>query len=74
VSEFFPHGFAPLGPADGAVKTAVFSGNSMRMYGISDADLASLAQDRIAHAKRERQRAGGERSNLAWGYVLRDGS
>jgi hypothetical protein len=27
-----PFGFAPLGPADGPVKTAIFAGNSCRMY------------------------------------------
>lgn len=28
------HGFKPLGPADGPLKTAVFSGNSARLYGL----------------------------------------
>ena len=28
------YGFAPLGPADGPVKTAIFSGNNMRLYGL----------------------------------------
>ena len=28
------YGFTPLGPAEGPVKTAIFSGNNMRLYGL----------------------------------------
>ena len=28
------HGFAPLGPADGAIKSAIFAGNAVRLYGL----------------------------------------
>ena len=28
------YGFKPLGAADGPVKTAIFSGNNMRLYGV----------------------------------------
>ena len=28
------HGFAPLGAADGPVKTAIFGGNNAKLYGI----------------------------------------
>jgi hypothetical protein len=28
------HGFAPLGPADGPVKTAIFGGNNAKLYDV----------------------------------------
>jgi hypothetical protein len=62
------HGFKPLGPADGPVKTAVFSGNSARLYGLEQhAEL--VKQDRFAVMKAEYQRNGPGRSNLRYGYV-----
>ncbi len=64
------YGFAPLGPADGPVKTAVFSGNTARLYGIEQhAEL--LNWDRFATLKAEYQRNGPGRSNLRYGYVSR---
>jgi predicted TIM-barrel fold metal-dependent hydrolase len=62
------HGFKPLGPADGTVKTAVFSGNSARLYGLEQhAEL--IRQDRFAALKAEYQKTGPGRSNLRYGYV-----
>ena len=61
-------GFAPLGPADGPVKTAIFGENSRRMYKY-DTRWADLQQDGISRAKTEYAAAGQERSNLAYGYV-----
>jgi hypothetical protein len=62
------HGFAPLGAADGAVKSAVFSGNSARLYGLEKhAEL--VVQDRYAALKAEYRRDGPGRSNLRYGYV-----
>ncbi|HYI84715.1 MAG TPA: amidohydrolase family protein [Acetobacteraceae bacterium] len=61
-------GFAPLGPADGPVKTAIFAGNSVRMYKY-DVRRADLDTDQVSRVKREYAAAGGERSNLAYGYV-----
>ena len=56
------------GPADGPVKTAVFSGNTARLYGIEQhAELVN--QDRFAALKAEYQRNGPGRSNLRYGYV-----
>ncbi|MDX1433810.1 MAG: amidohydrolase family protein [Gammaproteobacteria bacterium] len=66
------YGYSPLGTADGPVKSAIFSGNSMRMYGITEDDLAALASDRFAETRAAYEREGGSRSNLAYGYVLRD--
>ncbi|MBL8700331.1 MAG: amidohydrolase family protein [Alphaproteobacteria bacterium] len=64
------HGFAPLGPADGPVKTAIFGGNSARMYRY-DARKAGLETDRFAALKAEYLRSGADPSNLRYGYVLK---
>ena len=62
------YGFKPLGPADGPVKTAVFSGNSARLYGLEQhAEL--VKRDRFAVMKAEYRRNGPGRSNLRYGYV-----
>jgi uncharacterized protein len=63
------HGFKPLGPADGAVKTAIFSGNSERLYRYERH--ADLATDRFAAMKAAYERTGPGRSNLRYGYVRR---
>ncbi len=63
------HGFAPLGPADGPVKSAIFGGNNQRLYNYQRQ--AELGQpDRFARLKADYDRAGGDRSNLRYGYVL----
>jgi uncharacterized protein len=63
------YGFAPLGAADGPVKTAIFSGNAARLYGYQKH--ADLATDRFAVIKAEYERQGAARSNLRYGYVRR---
>ncbi len=67
------HGFAPLGAADGAVKSGILARNAARLY---DIDLAKLADtstsDSLAAAKREYESAGAERSNVAYGFIHRD--
>jgi uncharacterized protein len=62
------HGFKPLGPADGPVKTAVFSGNSARLYGL-ERHAGLYRQDRFAALKADYERNGPGRSNLRYGYV-----
>ncbi len=63
------HGFAPLGAADGAVKSAIFGGNNQRLYNYQrGAELGTT--DRFAGIKAEYDAAGGDRSNLRYGYVL----
>ena len=60
------YGFSPLGPADGPMKTAIFSGNNMRLYGLQKrTDLG----DRFAAMKEEYLKNGAARSNLRYGYV-----
>jgi hypothetical protein len=62
------HGFAPLGPADGPVKNAIFGENSARLYNYDrHAELAR--PDKYALLKERYERAGGARSNLRYGYV-----
>jgi uncharacterized protein len=60
------YGFKPLGAADGPVKTAIFSGNNMRIYGITKrVDLG----DRFASMRADYEKAGPARSNLYYGYI-----
>ncbi len=62
------YGFKPLGPADGPVKTAVFSGNSARLYGLAQ-HAEVVKHDCFAVLKAEYQRNGPGRSNLRYGYI-----
>lgn len=64
------HGYAPLGPADGPVKTAIFGENVARLYRYDR--LAELAgPDRLAQLKEEYERRGPGRSNRRYGFVVR---
>jgi uncharacterized protein len=66
------HGFAPLGPADGLVKNAIFSANAARLYGIQTRTaLGAITNDRIAAIRAEYVASGGTRSNTRYGYVHR---
>jgi predicted TIM-barrel fold metal-dependent hydrolase len=62
------HGFAPLGPATGHVKSAIFGENSARLYGIEPTSYAGT-RDRLAALKAAYLEAGGTPSNLRYGYV-----
>jgi predicted TIM-barrel fold metal-dependent hydrolase len=62
------HGFSPLGPADGPVKTAIFGGNSAKMYKY-DVKKAGLERDRVTTVKAAYERSGPRPSNLRYGYV-----
>src|SRR5215471_12052666 len=61
------HGFAPLGPADGPVKRAVFGENSARLYRYGGR--AQLSADRIALARPDYLRDGPGRTNRRYGFV-----
>src|SRR5438094_2690785 len=66
------HKFAALGPTDGKVKTAIFSGNASRLYNINPKTaLGAITNDKIAAIRAEYVAAGGERSNARYGYVAR---
>jgi len=61
-------GFAPLGPADGPVKNAIFGGNNARLYNYPIKP-ALAARDHFSQVKERYLAAGGQRSNLRYGYV-----
>jgi predicted TIM-barrel fold metal-dependent hydrolase len=61
-------GFAPLGPTDGPVKAAIFSGNTERLYGLSRHAFLETP-DRFDAIKAEYDRSGSARSNLRYGYI-----
>jgi predicted TIM-barrel fold metal-dependent hydrolase len=66
------HGFAPLGPPDGLVKSAIFAGNSARLYRLDmRTSERALPTDGIAAVKAEYAAMGGLRSNARYGYVAR---
>ena len=66
------YGFKPLGPANGAIKTAIFSGNSARLYGLEKhADIVN--NDKFAAMKADYELNGPGRSNLRYGYVTKAG-
>jgi hypothetical protein len=63
-------GFAPLGDAQGPVKTAIFSDNNARLYGIEPKKAGlEIRQDRFAALKAEYEKNGPEPSNMRYGYV-----
>jgi len=65
-------GYAPLGPADGPVKSAIFAGNNARLYDINiPAAQAEIAKDRLSANKAQYLRQGATPSNLRYGYVNR---
>ncbi|HXZ01795.1 MAG TPA: amidohydrolase family protein [Stellaceae bacterium] len=67
------HGFAPLGPADGAVKSAIFGYNAARLYKIDlRAALPAIEKDKFS-AIRYAHFDQPTRSNAAYGYVARRG-
>jgi hypothetical protein len=63
-------GYAPLGPADGPVKTAILGENVARLYRY-DRRAESSGPDRLAQLKEEYERRGTGRSNRRYGYIVR---
>ena len=63
------YGLAPLGPATGPVKTAIFGGNNARIYGFSPKQQASVLADRFAYCKEIYDKQGSERTNMVYGYI-----
>jgi hypothetical protein len=65
------YGFAPLGPADGPVKTAIFGGNNAKLYGInSKKAMLDFKGDKLTALKAEYEKLGPGRSNMRYGYVV----
>ena len=63
------YGYAPLGPANGPVKNAIFGGNNARLYNVSAKQQAEIIGDRVASIKETYEKHGTGRANLAYGYV-----
>ena len=64
------HGFKSLGPATGTMKTAIFSGNNAKLYGVNPTKTErELKQDRFTALKAHYEAAGRAPSNLRYGYV-----
>ena len=63
------HYLAPLGPADGPVKNAVFGANNARLYNFTPQQRSTLENDRFAQIKETYQKDGTDRSNRTYGYV-----
>ena len=67
-------GYAPLGPADGPVKTAIFGDNNARLYNIQPKRaMLDIKGDRFAMMKAQYEKAGAEPSNTRYGYVVPNG-
>ena len=68
------YGFAPLGAADGAVKSAILGFNGARLYHLDlRAAMNDMPFDGIAKQKAAYLENGGSRSNAAYGYVVKTG-
>lgn len=68
-------GWPELGPAGGALKSAILGGNSARLYRLSgrNALAAGARRDRLAHFKSRYQAAGEQRSNAFYGFINSEG-
>lgn len=64
------YGFAPLGTAQGSVKSAILGGNSARLYRYDPTE-AAWETDRLAQRKELHLAQGENRSNLRYGYIAR---
>ena len=65
------YGYAPLGPADGPVKNAIFGENNARIYNYKPEQRAALASDQLAYSKALYDQQGEGRTNMAYGFVNR---
>ena len=64
------HGFAPLGAADGPVKTAIFGNNNAKLYNIQPKRaMLELKKDRITAWKEEYEKEGPTPTHMRYGYV-----
>jgi uncharacterized protein len=65
------HGFKPVGPADGPIKTMIFGGTNAKLYNYDIGRRTDTGpnMDRFAQMKDEYEKNGPARSNLRYGYV-----
>jgi predicted TIM-barrel fold metal-dependent hydrolase len=65
-------GFAPLGPPEGVVKAGILGYNAARFYGLElHTDLSPWQQDGIGRIRSAYLQDGQDRSNAAYGYVVK---
>ena len=65
------HGFAPLGAADGAVKTGILGANGLRLFKYEPrAEL--MVNDKVAYLKARYQQLGPRPSNMRYGHAEGD--
>ncbi len=67
------HGFAELGPADGAVKNAIFGENNAKLYGLTLEQRGDWRNDTLSGRKAAYEKSGEGRSNIRYGYVFPTG-
>jgi hypothetical protein len=66
------YGYAPLGAADGPIKSAIYSGNAAKMYSIDvQAAVGAISMDQISTVKASYRELNEGRSNLRYGYVAK---
>ncbi len=65
------YGWAPLGPADGPTKSAIFGENTARLYKFQRHAELGGPRDRLAELKERYERSGTGRSNRRYGYIAR---
>jgi len=67
---------APLGPANGPIKNAIFGINAAGQYGLEldeqGQPVADYAGDELSRLKAEYLAAGHQRDNLFWGWIQRN--
>ena len=65
------HGFAPLGPADGAVKNKIFGLNSAKLYNLdTKVAVEAVKNDGIAQLKQKFINTAELRDNARYGYII----
>ena len=68
------HGFKPLGDATGPVKTAIFSQNNARLYGIDIKKAENdFKHDNVSKWKAAYEKEGPSPSHTRYGYVIPNG-
>src|SRR5262245_37555648 len=63
------YGLAPMGAANGPVKSAILGLNNAKLYGYTPKQMSALENDKLAYCKGIYEREGTARNNMAYGYV-----
>jgi uncharacterized protein len=68
------YGYGPLGPADGPTKRAIFGVNAARLFGLDTGGKAAWKKDPLSERRAAYMATGTDRSNLAYGWVRKQGA